>query len=212
MLHAIEDNRTREASATPGGLSFLFSDFALQRNEIEDMMSNIENPILAAGDAIGDPGVVHLFDSQDAFDQWAQRTRFAQKFEEIHNIVRRARLGMPSDPSGKAVRLVSNSPVESRWELAGHSSAPMTDIGATLFEGAAFHGRSFTTAAAAISDLNDIDFFNQVSSIRVSGVCMLADQISFGGARLYLVGDPRLNITDLKAWGFNNCAASAIIL
>ncbi len=215
-------------------LNFVFNGFLLSRKDILRMINNIPSPILAAGTGLFDPNVVHLFDSQDAFDQWSLTTRFADRFVRINEIIHRARRFVSPTPWQTTVRLIANTPIDARAMAAvgdGSRTANVSRIHAgilpdletsetdeesgglaLLYEELNFGGRCFTLGPAAISDLSDIDLFKQVKSVRCSGVCLLTDQVTFGGARLYLVGDPTLHIADLREWGFTNGAASAINL
>jgi hypothetical protein len=203
------DLRDEFEPASPA-MSFLFSDFPLLRKDVEGMLRNIQTPIFAAGEAVTEPGVIHLFDSQEAFDQWARMTRFARKFDQIASIIERAQ-GKP-EATLSGIRLVSNTSVERQWPAASSSADMTAAVGATFYEGEGFAGRKFSTEAAAISDLADIEFSRQAASIRVSGVCLLTSQVGFAGSRLYLVGDPEVRVANLEDWGFNKCAASAIII
>jgi hypothetical protein len=210
-MRNVGEHNLREAlePASPA-LSFLFSDFPLHRKDVEGMIKNIDTPIFAAGEAVSEPGVIHLFDSQEAFDSWARLTRFARKFDQIAKIIERTHGKVMLN--SHAVQLVSNVPVERQWPVA-HSSADLdTPVSATFYEQEDFGGRVFSTEAAAIADLADIEFSMQAASMRVSGVCLLTSETGFHGARLYLVGDPEVRVPRLHDWGFSKRAASAIII
>ena len=212
MMHEVREYELSEELEKPSpAVSFLFSDFPLHRKEVEGMIKHIDTPIFAAGEAMSDPGVIHLFDSQEAFEHWARMTRFAQKFDEIHKIIGRARKGTDVS-SASAIQLLSNVPIERQWPAAHSTADPTATVGATFYEGDDFTGRRFSTGAAAIADLSEIEFFKRAASIRVTGVCLLTSHVEFEGARLYLVGDPELRVAKLLDWGFDKNAASAIIV
>lgn len=211
MLKVREYSSSEKLAESSGpALSFLFSDFPLHRKDVEGMIKNIDTPILAAGEAASEPGVVHLFDSQEAFDVWARMTRFARKFNQIADVISRSQ-GRQS-ANRQAVQVVSNMPIEGQWLRAVSTADVDSSISATFYEGEHFIGRQFKTEAAAIADLADIEFSMQAASIRVSGVCLLTSEMDFGGARLYLVGDPEVEVPCLHDWGFSKRAASAIIV
>jgi hypothetical protein len=210
---------TTTQSTTPiEQVSFLFSEFLLKRSEIQCMINNIRTPILATGDGLADPNVVHLFDSPEAFEDWARHTRLAAKFAKVDALAS----GMQAQHR-LANGVVSSSSIEGRNSAMVVSNQdlilPADDAGmnatsdiAVVYENANFTGRSHSMGASAMPDLNAMGMFNQIKSLRVSGICLLTDQTWFYGARLYLVGTPLLEVNDLKAWGFNDRAASAIVM
>jgi len=198
-------------------ISFLFSEFMLKRSEIQRMINNIQSPILAAGDGLADPNVVHLFDSQEAFEDWARSTRMAAKFAKLDQTV----MSMQAQhrlSGGNSSTTVSETKVESTVVantdliLPSTTGPVATEDAAVLYEGTDFTGRSYSLGETAIPNLSATGMYNQISSLRVSGICLLTDATWFHGARLYLVGTPLLEVRDLKAWGFNDRAASAIVM
>ncbi len=198
-------------------VSFLFSEFLLKRSDIQRMINNIQSPILATGDGLADPNVVHLFDSQEAFEDWARSTRLASKFAKIDALASRMQaehrlaggVDSPAVHGNDATTVVSNQDMILPANAEG--SDTLNDL-AVVYEGANFTGRSHAMGASATPDLNALGMLNQIGSARVSGICLLTDQTWFHGARLYLVGTPLLEVSDLKAWGFNANAASAIVM
>src|SRR5688572_7859863 len=89
------------SSNTPEQVSFQFSDFLLKRREVQSMIEHIPNPILVTGDGLADPNVVHLFDSEEAFDHWVSSTRLAKKFEQMHKVTSEIQRGIA--PEGVSV-------------------------------------------------------------------------------------------------------------
>jgi len=195
-------------------ISFQFSDFMLKRSDAQGMMNNIPAPILATGNGLTDPNVVHLFDSEEAFADWARMTRLAPKFAKIDELARNLQIQnrIACDEilvaNGREHTVVSNEDLI----LPASAGFAQTDDLAVVYENAEFGGRSHTLEAGAMPNLSMLGLFNQISSVRVSGICLLTDRTWFHGARLYLVGAPMLEVSDLKAWGFNNRAASAIVM
>jgi len=197
-------------------VSFLFSEFMLKRSEIQRMINNIPTPILAAGDGLADPNVVHLFDSQEAFEDWARSTRLAARFAKINSVASgmQAQHRLSGGISGLVAEKTAHTVVSNDNLILPASAAGLvetTDL-AVLYENADFGGRSYSMGASAMPNLSAMGMFNQIESLRVSGICLLTDQTWFHGARLYLVGTPLLEVRDLKAWGFNDRAASAIVM
>jgi hypothetical protein len=201
-------------------ISFLFSEFLLKRAEIQRMINNIQSPVLAAGDGLADPNVVHLFDSQEAFEDWARMTRVASKFSKLNKVVAEMQAeyrlsgGNPSLPiigEKNAHTVVSSEDLILPGSLNSQFEGSTSDV-AVLYENTDFTGRWFPLGPTAMPNLSVMGMHNQISSLRVSGVCLLTDRTWFHGARLYLVGTPLLEVRDLKAWGFNDRAASAIVM
>ena len=201
LLWDIQDFRPGK-KASADGPDFKFDTYHMDRNQVEKMMRNIVDPVLVAGEAVAEPGVIYLFDSQDSFDAWAIHTRFAKDFQKIASIIHDAH-----KEAGNASNKKANKHTSPR--LAGGKSS---DSAMTLFEDANFSGKTFSSGPCIINDLNDIHFSQCVKSIKVHGTCLLTDQPFFGGLKFYLTGDPTIEVADLARWGFNNSAMSAVIL
>jgi hypothetical protein len=201
-------------------VSFMFSDFLLKRGEVERMMNNIQSPILATGSGLADPNVVHLFDSEEAFEAWTRSTQLAGKFAKMHQVVSElqrshnmsdANFANGAADSDAPRTVVSSSDISNGSGAAEAFDGITSDI-AVLYENPNFTGRWFPLGPTAMPNLSIMGLYNQISSLRVSGICMLCDKTWFHGAKLYLVGTPLLEVADLKEWGFNDRAASAIVM
>ncbi len=202
----------RPPPATDGGPHFVFDGNVLTHHEFQYFLANVGEPVIVAGGALQEPNLVQLFDSRDAFEDWGHNTRFAFQFEMIEEIIRRHRYSQHTEEVRPAVGLISNTPLEQEsssipvvWRQGDKSSA-------SLFEGKNFGGREISVGTAAINDLADLDFSDTTSSATVRGVLMLSDRINFGGYRFYITGDPIVQVPDLKRWGFDKVARSAILI
>jgi hypothetical protein len=82
----------------------------------------------------------------------------------------------------------------------------------TLYSEESFQGEQAVLGCSALEDLRDIDFYQRTRSVAVHGVCLLTDDILFGGFRFYIIGDPYVSIENLHQWHFDRAAASAIIV
>jgi len=206
-------------------ITFMFEEIELQKPQIERLIRNIQSPVLVTGHGISEPNVVHLFDSQEAFEDWAAGTKFAPKFVQMNKAIaslqRQHRLNDLSalrrekpifdkvfvDPMAEE-SLGYSEAADGSYPIPGGSKS---DI-AVLYEQPNFQGRWFPMGPTALPNLSVVGMHQQVSSLRLTGICLLCDQTWFHGARLYLVGDPLLQVSDLRDWGFNDRAASAIVL
>jgi hypothetical protein len=83
---------------------------------------------------------------------------------------------------------------------------------AIIYEEENYQGQWYPVSATAIPNLANVEMYNKVSSLKVSGICLLTDQTYFNGMRLYIIGSPMVEVPSLKAWGFDKVAASAIIV
>ncbi len=179
-------------------------------------MDKIREPVLVARGTVSEPQVVHLFDSHGSFKVWARSTRFAAQFEHITDIVTRTRMRrdvvLPEELSHRELDvLLGNAPIDRQWAAMG-GSATSSESTASIYEERNFAGRSIETGPCAIDDLSDIEFTRSITSVRVKGVCLLTELKYFGGTRIYITGDPLVEIPDLGVWGFTRRAASMIIV
>lgn len=226
------ENTTAQRSprSADGQISFMFDEVLLNKEHIKHIIRNIQSPVLVTGHGVSDPNVVHVFDSQEAFEQWAQTTKFAAKFTQMHKAIaslqRRHRMNDLSalkrekpvfdrvfvDPiSSETDGFTGDELVEGPDGSFTVPGGAKSDI-AVLYESPDYNGRWFPMGPTALPNLSVVGMHQQVSSLRLTGICMLCDQTWFRGARLYLVGDPLLQVDDLQDWGFNDRAASAIVL
>lgn len=204
--------------------NFLFSDFLLPNSDGQKMINTIETPILATGDGLEEGNLIHVFDSQEAFDAWARGTDFAERLAKIDFIIadtrhqREMQIGTP-EPSPVGPKLVSNKSLdELSAKPSSQTSIKPNDGGADrapaaiIYEEENYQGQWYPVSATAIPNLANVEMYNKVSSLKVSGICLLTDQTYFNGMRLYIIGSPMVEVPSLKAWGFDKVAASAIIV
>jgi hypothetical protein len=204
--------------------NFLFSDFLLPNSDGQKMINTIEKPILATGDGLEEGNLIHVFDSQEAFDAWARGTDFAERLAKIDFIIadtrhqREMQIGTP-EPSPVGPKLVSNKSLDelSSKPSSQTSTASSTEVvdrapAAIIYEEENYQGQWYPVSATAIPNLANVEMYNKVSSLKVSGICLLTDQTYFNGMRLYIIGSPMVEVPSLKAWGFDKVAASAIIV
>jgi hypothetical protein len=209
---------TIDTAAAAEQYNFLFSDFLLPHSDGQKMISSIETPILATGDGLEEGNLIHVFDSQEAFEAWARTTEYAERLAKIDFIIadtrrqREMQIGTPEEPA-QGPRLVSNKSFEQlsapvvRKDVA-HDRAPA----AIIYEEENFQGQWYPVSATAIPNLANVEMHNKVSSLKVSGICLLTDQTYFNGMRLYIIGSPMVEVPSLRSWGFDKVAASAIIV
>ncbi len=179
-------------------------------------MPTTPEPMLIAGGTASEPQVIYLFDSNEGFESWARATRFAAAFAHIADIVKRTRarndIEFEEDPKRpNTVQVISNSPIDREWAKLIIPPSKL-ESNATLFEDHRFAGKSMATGPCAIEDLSDVDFYKNISAIKVRGLCLLTDLKYFGGTHFYITGDPVVEVPDLTTWGFNRRAASAIVV
>jgi hypothetical protein len=204
--------------------NFLFSDFLLPNSDGQKMINAIETPILATGDGLEEGNLIHVFDSQEAFDSWARGTDFADRLAKIDFIIadtrhqREMQIGTP-EPSAVGPKVVSNKSLEdlstkqsSRTSMASMHGSPERAPAAIIYEEENYQGQWYPVSATAIPNLANVEMYNKVSSLKVSGICLLTDQTYFNGMRLYIIGSPMVEVPSLRAWGFDKIAASAIIV
>lgn len=200
--------------------NFLFSDFLLPNSDGQKMISALNSPILATGEGLHEGNLIHVFDSQEAFDSWARKTEYADRFDKIEFIIsdaRRQREMMIGEPTS-GPRLVSNKSLtqltmpQAKSSKAAEFGAKYPSPAAVIYEEENFTGQWYPISGTAIPNLANVEMYNKVSSLKVSGICLLTDQTYFNGLRLYVIGSPTAEVPSLKAWGFDKVAASAIIV
>lgn len=201
--------------------SFLFSDFLLPNSDGQKMISSIETPILATGEGLQEGNLIHVFDSQEAFDAWARTTEYADRFAKIDFIIGDARrqremmIGSVAEPT-QGPKLLSNKSIEQLSAANGRNGNVLQverrSPAAVIYDEENFQGQWYPIAASAIPNLANVEMYNKVSSLRVSGICLLTDETYFNGMRLYIIGSPLAEVPSLKSWGFDKVAASAIIV
>ena len=203
--------------------NFLFSDFLLPNSDGQKMIHSIESPILATGEGLDEGNLIHVFDSQEAFEAWARGTEFANRLAKIDFIIadtrhqREMQIGSPA-PSAVGPKLVSNRSFDQlstpAVQTSSHRAASSPDRApaAIIYEGENYQGQWYPVSATAIPNLANVEMYNKVSSLKVSGICLLTDQTYFNGMRLYIIGSPMVEVPSLRSWGFEKLAASAIIV
>ena len=202
------------ALTSPDAPVFVFEKFYFNRNHLDRFMRQIDEPVLVAEGTVSEPQVIHLFDSHHSFEEWSRDTRFAAQFEHIADIVARTRsrhdVVLPEEPQNRGLdMLLGNAPIDREWSGI---PAAIHNASASIYDEKNFEGRSMATGPCAIDDLTDIEFNQCIASIKVHGVCLLTELKNFGGKRIYLTGDPILEIPNLGEWGFDQKAASAIVV
>jgi len=197
----------RPPPAADGGPHFMFDGNVLTHLEFKYFLANVQEPVIVAGGAAEEPNLVHLFDSYDAFESWGVGTHFARQFNRIDEMIH---VNRNSDERQAGVGIISNVSMENNMlEPAVWSGAPTV---ASLFEGRDFRGREINLGTGVVSDLGDLEFSAVMSSVRVRGVLMLADRVNFNGYRFYITGHPFIEVPDMKRWGFDKAARSAVLI
>jgi hypothetical protein len=126
-------------------------------------------------------------------------------------------IGTP-EPSSVGPKLVSNQSFDQLSTPAAQTStrreagSPDRSPAAIIYEEENYQGQWYPVSSTAIPNLANVEMYNKVSSLKVSGICLLTDQTYFNGMRLYIIGSPMVEVPSLRAWGFDKLAASAIIV
>ena len=110
------------------------------------------------------------------------------------------------------VNVASNVQMKYDWLFSVEPKKISDDSHVTLYSEASFRGEQAVLGCSALEDLRDIDFYQRARSLAVHGVCLLTDDVLFGGFRFYVIGDPYVSIENLHQWHFDRAAASAIIV
>jgi hypothetical protein len=184
--------------ASVGRPDFKLGTYCLDRRQVETMLHYIAEPILVAGDVVGEPGIIKVFDSPEEFEAWSRRTYYWIHFREISRIIRQAR--------GKAEQ------DEALDEWAEVIRGKSFGGNFTFFEGKRYQGKSIANEGGTVADFRKVEFAKHAKSLKGSGVCMLAQKPGFGGTRLYLTGDSVIEVSNLAQWGFKNGVMSAVVL
>src|ERR1051325_934538 len=71
---------------------FDFSGIPLSFEQATHFIKASYHPVLAREITSSGASIVHIFDSQEAFLDWALKTRFAKHFEKIERIIDRIRM------------------------------------------------------------------------------------------------------------------------
>jgi hypothetical protein len=240
-LHcSTQDFRPYHKPATDGEPDFIFDGKLLSRSHIDRIIHHMYEPVLVAGSVVEEPNVIRAFDSIDAFEAFAEKSKYASYFQEISNVIRSERARADRDYR-RAVRLRAAKNAGDLALSSEYDSALTSDhnfksfdysdpsdswtamktlvppvrkspeAGITLFERERFRGASFMAGPCSIYDLNDVQF-SMARSIKMRGVCLLTDLPRFGGLRFYFAGQPSIEVANLKRWGFVKGVASLIVL
>jgi hypothetical protein len=197
---------------------FEFSGIPLSFQHAGHFISCTTEPVLAGEITRSGEPLVHIFDSHDMFAAWARNTRFAGHFEHIERVIARTRSQAPIKerdlPTGNfgRIHVATNANMDYDWLSAIEPRPIRMGASVTLFAEESFAGEQAVIGPSALKDLRDVDFFQRTRSISLHGVCLLTDDILFGGFRFYAIGDPFVTISNLHQWHFDRAAASAIIV
>ncbi|MDP4200726.1 MAG: hypothetical protein Q8922_09450 [Bacteroidota bacterium] len=197
---------------------FEFSGIPLNFSHAKHFIARATEPVLAGEITHTGEPLVHIFDSHDMFEEWAATTRFAKHFEHIQRVIERVRFQahlmhktVPPRRTGR-IQVASNVSMDFDW-VAGTSIRPIQkDSRVRLYSEESFAGEQTVIGSSALENLGDVDFFRRTRSISLHGVCLLTDDVYFGGFRFYVIGDPFVSIANLHQWHFDRAAASAIIV
>jgi hypothetical protein len=203
---------------TPTRPKFDFSGIPLDFDQATHFINAAYRPVLAGEITHSGEPIVHIFDSQESFQDWALKTRFAEHFHKIERIIERIRQQAQSEgrvvPAEKfqKVNVATNVQTKYDWLFSVEPKQLSDDSHVTLYSEESFQGEQAVLGCSALEDLRDIDFYQRARSVSVHGVCLLTDDILFGGFRFYIIGDPYVSIENLHQWHFDRAAASAIIV
>lgn len=213
-------------------MQFLFNDKFYDQKGLENNSDykTAKEPILATGPGLPDEEVVYVFTTRVAFDAWTKNLRLADAFDKMREDIGEARSFKGKDNTAVFKRQVTLAKriQEDLEELSKRTGLPANSkelflratTQAGILEGRIFDPVMLYTVAGftgnavglavPIPDLRIFSggFNNNVSSIQVLGICILYAGLFFGGASLFLVGAPYIEITNLGTLGFNNIASS----
>ena len=210
----------------PKEMLFVLDGKILQPDEVA------KYPILAAGFVAED--LTFVFETQEAFEVWANRTNYA---ETINSIVTKIVSAKPSEGAeNSAVRAKQYKIIdrikEDMTELAKRTGLNETSeelfLKATtkhdILEGPIFDpitafdffgtggfaggGSWIHLPGGGWPDLRWFGWNDRISSVRISGVALFCEHVWWGGRRLWLAGFPIYFHPNLGMFGFDNLTSS----
>lgn len=195
-------------------------------------------PILAAG-LIAD-NVVHAFNTQKEFEKWTESTRYLERIRSVETKILEAKQYEETETSAIKQRQIKvvNRIIEDMNELAERleldpaseelflkATSKSDVLEGPIFDPAIVFDSIGTFGSIGVSgsswlpfttgvwpDLRWFDWNDRISSVTVSGLVVFFEHTWFAGRCLWLGAIPLWYFHDLKIFGFNNRASSAIVV